>query len=118
MSRFTSFILCAVFLCVPLGANAAQAQFGAQDSATTTTVPSATSVYVYDLENDPSQCLNSMPSPNCGKKPQLSGDRGGAMQYAVFFTMLSAVGLIATVIIRNIIRRDRAIAQALEKSDD
>jgi len=110
--------MCAVFLYVPLGTNAAQAQFAAQDSATTTTVASANSVYVYDLENDPSKCLTSMPRPNCGKKPQLTGDRGGAMQYAVFFTMLGALGLIGTVIVRNIIRRDRAIAQSMEKSDD
>ena len=95
-----------------------QAQNIAEDSVTTTTVVSTQSTYVYDLVADPSECVNSNPRPNCGKKPELSGDRGGPMQYAVFFTMLGAVGIIATVIVRNIIRRDRAIAESMKKTDD
>ena len=32
---------------------------------------------VWRAENDPSACLNSMPRPDCGFKPQDAGERGG-----------------------------------------
>lgn len=105
-------IACAVLLSVaPFGLTRAYAADTPTDSSVTTTVVSSDSTFVYDLVAEPSDCINSNPRPNCGKKPQSSGDRGGWMQYTVFFVMLGAVGFIGTVIGRNVIRRDREIAE-------
>jgi hypothetical protein len=71
---------------------------------------------VYDLVNEPSECINSNPRPDCGKKPQSSGDRGGWMQYTVFLVMIAGVGVVGSVLIRNVIRRDRAIAEKMSQS--
>ena len=73
--------------------------------------------YVYDLVNEPSECINSNPRPDCGKKPQSSGDRGGWMQYTVFLVMLAGVGVVGSVLIRNVIRRDRAIAEKMSQGE-
>ena len=53
----------------------------------------------------------------CGKKPQSSGDRGGWMQYTVFLVMLAGVGVVGSVLIRNVIRRDRAIAEKMSQDE-
>jgi hypothetical protein len=74
-------------------------------------------IYGYDLENDPSECINFLPRPNCGKKPESAGDRGGALQYTVFAVILAGVGIIGTVITRNVIRRDRAVNAELERKN-
>lgn len=66
-------------------------------------------VYYYDLENDPSECIGFLPRPDCGKKPEDAGERGGALQYATFAAMLGGIGVIATVVGRNVIRRDRVM---------
>lgn len=111
MPRFAS-IACAVVLSVaPFGLARASAADTPTDSSVATTVVFSDSTFVYDLVAEPSDCINSNPRPNCGKKPQSSGDRGGWMQYTVFFVMLGAVGVIGTVIGRNVIRRDKAIAE-------
>jgi hypothetical protein len=39
------------------------------------------------------------------------------MQYTVFIVMLAGVGVIGTVLVRNVIRRDRAIAEQMKSSD-
>jgi hypothetical protein len=39
------------------------------------------------------------------------------MQYTVFLVMLAGVGVIGTVLVRNVIRRDRAIAEQMKSSD-
>ena len=105
-------IACAILLSVaPFGLARASATDAPTDTSVATTVVSSDSTFVYDLVNEPSQCINSNPRPNCGKKPQSSGDRGGWMQYTVFFVMLGAVGFIGTVIGRNVVRRDKAIAE-------
>ena len=110
-------ITCAVLLTLaPFSFSAVHAA----DTPTDVTVAGAEvteTTYVYDLENDPSECLNSNPRPNCGKKPQSSGDRGGWMQYTVFFVMLAGVGVVASVLIRNVIRRDRAIAERMSQNE-
>jgi hypothetical protein len=49
-------------------------------------------------------------------KPQASGDRGGWMQFTVFGVMLGALAVIGTVLVRNVIKRDRAIAEQLTES--
>ena len=116
MSRIAP-ITCAVLLTLaPFGLSAARAVDAPTDS-TVATAEVTDTTYVYDLVNDPSECINSNPRPDCGKKPQSSGDRGGWMQYTVFFVMLAGVGFIASVLIRNVIRRDRAIAEKMSQSE-
>jgi len=108
-------ITCAVLLTLaPFGLSAVHAA----DTPTDSTVAEVTdTTYVYDLVNDPSECINSNPRPNCGKKPQSSGDRGGWMQYTVFLVMLGGVGAVSSVLIRNVIRRDRAIAEKMSQNE-
>ncbi len=115
MPRFAA-VTCAVLLTVaPLAPSVVHAE-----SSTDTTVPSEvvsdTSPYA-NLQNEPSACLNSNPKPNCGVKPQAPGDRGGWMQYTVFGVMLSALAVIGTVLVRNVIKRDRAIAEQIAQSE-
>jgi hypothetical protein len=114
MPRIAS-ITCAVLLTLaPFGLSAVHAA----DTPTDSTVAEVTdSTYVYDLVNEPSECINSNPRPNCGKKPQSSGDRGGWMQYTVFLVMLGGVGAVSSVLIRNVIRRDRAIAEKMSQNE-
>ena len=46
---------------------------GASDTSTSdTSIPA-----VYDLENEPSQCIGLLPRPGCGKEPEDAGERGG-----------------------------------------
>jgi hypothetical protein len=110
-------ITCAVLLTLaPFGISAVRAADAPTDS-TVATVEVTDTTYVYDLVNEPSECINSNPRPDCGKKPQSSGDRGGWMQYTVFLVMLAGVGFIASVLIRNVIRRDRAIAERMSQNE-
>jgi len=110
-------IACAVLLTLaPFGISAVRAADAPTDSTVATTEVTDTT-YVYDLVNEPSECLNSNPRPNCGKKPQSSGDRGGWMQYTVFLIMLAGVGVVGSVLIRNVIRRDRAIAERMSQDE-
>jgi hypothetical protein len=39
------------------------------------------------------------------------------MQYTVFLVMLAGVGVVGTVLIRNVIRRDRAIAEKMSQNE-
>jgi hypothetical protein len=39
------------------------------------------------------------------------------MQYTVFLVMLTGVGVISSVLIRNVIRRDRAIAEKMSQNE-
>lgn len=115
MPRFAS-LTCAVLLTVaPFGATVARAE-----SSTDTTVPvvetSDTTPY-NNLQNEPALCVNSNPRPDCGMKPQASGDRGGWMQYTVFGVMIAALGVIGTVLARNVIKRDRALAQQVADAE-
>lgn len=115
MPRIAS-ITCAVLLTVaPIGATAVHAE-----SSTDTTIPAAAvadTTPLSQIQNDPALCINSNPRPNCGVKPHLSGDRGGWMQYTVFAVMIAALSVIGTVLIRNVIKRDRAIAEQLTDGD-
>ena len=108
-------IACAVLLTLaPFGLSAVSAS----DTPTDSTVAASEvtdSTFVYDLVNEPSECINSNPRPDCGKKPQSPGDRGGWMQYTVFLVMLAGVGVVGSVLIRNVIRRDRAIAEKMSQ---
>lgn len=65
----------------------------------------------YDLENEPSQCIGLLPKPGCGSEPEQAGDRGGALQYAVFGLIITGLAVIFTVVFRRVIRADREKAQ-------
>jgi len=106
---------CSVLLTLsPFGLSAVHAA----DSTDTTLPPSPDSTFVYDLENEPSNCIGFLPKPGCGKKPQQAGDRGGSLQYLTFGIMILGVGTIGTVLVRNVIKRDRAIAERLKDSQE
>ncbi|MEY4995965.1 MAG: hypothetical protein RLZ67_690 [Actinomycetota bacterium] len=105
---------CAVLLTVaPFGLSSAHAA-----DVTDTTIPqSPDSTYVYDLEKEPSDCIGFLPKPGCGKKPQQAGDRGGSLQYLTFGIMILGVGTVGTVLARNVMKRDREIAERLKDSE-
>lgn len=109
MSRLAA-TTCAVLLTFsPFGLSAVR--------ATDTTVPaSPDSTFVYDLENEPSDCIGFLPKPGCGKKPQQAGDRGGSLQYLTFGVMILGLGTVGTVLARNVMKRDRAIAERMKDS--
>ncbi len=65
----------------------------------------------YDLENEPSQCIGLLPKPGCGSEPEQAGDRGGALQYAVFGLIIAGLAVIFTVVFRRVIRADREKAR-------
>lgn len=113
MPRFAR-LTCAVLLTVaPFSATQA---FAADSTDTTVDTSNVTeSTFVYDLEEDPSVCIGFYPKPGCGKAPQASGDRGGWMQFTVFGVMIAALGVIGTVLVRNVIKRDRALAEEMNK---
>jgi hypothetical protein len=118
-------IVALLFVISPVAIHAVGAEpTGSAPQATTattdTTVPAESvtdSTAVWRLENDPSECINSNPRPNCGYKPTDAGERGGALQVSLFFIMMGAIAVIGTVIIRNIIKRDRAIAAELARRE-
>jgi hypothetical protein len=112
---FAAISLSMLFTAMPL-TDALQASAGLTKNQDTsdTTLPASQSTFVYDLEEEPSQCIGLLPKPNCGKKPEQAGDRGGALQWLVFAILLAAVATIATVVVRNVIRRDREIAARLK----
>lgn len=88
-------VLCAIALltfAMPVVSTASNIPVGTTD----TSVPA-----VYDLENTPSECIGFLPKPNCGKKPQDAGERGGTLQYIVFGTMMLGLGVIAIGIMRS-----------------
>ena len=99
---------CAVLLVVaPFGLSVAQ--------ATDTTVPQPPdSTFVYDLDREPAECIGFLPRPGCGKKPEQAGDRGGPLQYLTMGVMLLGVGTVGAVLARNVMKRDRSIAEQLK----
>mgnify|MGYP006270027443 FL=1 len=68
-------------------------------------------------ELDLSSCVGLYPKPGCGTEPQSSGDRGGAMQIAVFGILVAALVVIGVRIARSIIARDRAIDAELNSNE-
>jgi hypothetical protein len=87
---------------------------GAAAGASTPPVPPSTTEFGYDLERPPSECIGLLPRPDCGREPTQAGDRGGALQYAVFAIMLAGLAVIFTVVFRNVIRADRAKAASAD----
>lgn len=73
-----------------------------------------TSIYTYNLPGNVGDCVGLYPKPNCGTEPQLSGDRGGLMQYVTFGVIIAGLGIILTVVARSVIRTDRAKTRRAE----
>jgi hypothetical protein len=114
MPRFAPVVCAALLTVAPFGVSAVHAA----DSVDTTVPPSPDSTFVYDLDKEPSDCIGFLPKPGCGKKPQQAGDRGGSLQYLTFIVMLAGVGIVGTVLIRNVIKRDRAMAEKMAKDEN
>jgi hypothetical protein len=58
---------------------------------------------------DYSACVGLYPKPGCGTKPELSGDRGGTMQIAVFGILIAGMVFIGIRIARGVRARDKAL---------
>ena len=80
-------------------------------SDTTQPIASTVDISVPDLLNgmDYSACVGLYPKPGCGTKPVLSGDRGGAMQIAVFGILIVGMVFIGIRIARSVRARDKAL---------
>ena len=75
--------------------------------ATNTPSPDTTTPSVYDLENEPSECIGFLPKPGCGKEPQDAGERGGALQYLVFAIMIAGLTVVGVGITRSVRKRPK-----------
>jgi hypothetical protein len=111
MSRIVSATCVVLLTLLPFGTS----HVSASEDSSTTTIPTTESTYVYDLENEPGECIGFLPKPGCGKKPEQAGDRGGSLQYITFAIMLGGLGVIGTIIGRNIVKRDREIAERISE---
>jgi len=120
--RFRVLAFVTLVTCAPLAAASATAATPASDATgatradttpTETTIPVTDTTFVWDLEKEPSECIGFLPKPGCGKEPQQAGDRGGALQWAVFGVIIAGVATVGTVLARNVVRRDREIARRL-----
>ncbi|MFZ9512969.1 MAG: hypothetical protein ACO3EJ_05365 [Ilumatobacteraceae bacterium] len=70
--------------------------------ATNTSSPDTSTPAVYDLENEPSECIGFLPKPGCGKEPEDAGERGGALQYLVFAIMIAGLTIVGIGITRSV----------------
>ena len=77
------------------------------NSTNSDTSTTSTSVFVYPLDGDVSDCIWLLPKPGCGYAPTQAGDRGGGLQFAVFSFMIIGIAVIFTVVFRNVMRRDK-----------
>ncbi|MBM3800260.1 MAG: hypothetical protein FJW18_09325 [Actinobacteria bacterium] len=101
MTWLKRLLVCAVVSIAPLAA------VGSNAVATTTPpAPPVTNDFM-DLERDVSECISAMPKPGCGREPTASGDRGGAMQLALFGIILVAMAGIGTRVAFAVRARDR-----------
>lgn len=114
MPRIAALACATVLTCAPFGVSSVHAA----DTPDTTVPQSPDSTYVYDLEREPDDCIGFLPKPGCGKKPQQAGDRGGSLQYATFGLMIAGLATIGTVLARNVMKRDRAMADRLKDTPE
>ncbi len=108
--RFIALTFCTILLSLAPSSFLSTVQASSGDNSFATT---DSTTYVYDLQEDPAQCINSNPRPNCGKAPEQPGDRGGWLQYTVFGIMIAGLSFIGFKMFRGVARRDRAIAESL-----
>lgn len=89
------------------------------NSTNSDTSTTSTSVFVYPLDSDVSDCIGLLPKPGCGFAPTQAGDRGGGLQFAVFSFMFIGIAVIFTVVFRNVVRRDKQREKEInnERSD-
>ena len=89
------------------------------DDTVTITTDNVTgdSVYEYDLEKDPSDCIGLLQKPGCGKAPEDAGERGGSLQYLTFAIILVGLAVIFTVVFRNVLRADKVKAASAGDPD-
>jgi hypothetical protein len=78
-------------------------------TATTTTI-----VVIAD-DSQAGQTKSVIPRPNSGSAPQQAGDRGGALQLALFGVLVLALAFIGAVIIRSTMRNSRVRDAGLQK---
>ena len=114
MPRLAAIVCAALLTCAPFGLSSVRAA----DSTDTTIPSSPDSTFVYDLEREPDDCIGFLPKPGCGKKPEQAGDRGGSLQYETFGIMIIGLATIGTVLVRNVMRRDRALSDQLKDSPE
>ncbi len=114
MSRTRAIICASVITLAPFGIATANAA-GTTD---TTLPPAPDSTYVYDLDREPDDCIGFLPRPGCGKKPEQAGDRGGSLQYLTFGFMIVGLATIGTVLVRNVMKRDRAMSEAIKEPEN
>ena len=94
-------LVCTVIAVTPLAAA------GSNASATTPPLAPPVTNDFMDLERDVSECISAMPKPGCGREPTSSGDRGGAMQIALFGVLMLGMAVIGTRIAFAVRARDR-----------
>ncbi len=70
--------------------------------ASNATSPDTSIPAVYDLENEPSECIGFLPKPGCGKEPEDAGERGGSLQYLVFAIMITGLTIVGVAITRSV----------------
>ncbi len=70
--------------------------------ATNAPSPDTSTPAVYDLENEPSECIGFLPKPGCGKQPEDAGERGGALQYRGFAIMIAGLTIVGIAITRSV----------------
>jgi hypothetical protein len=87
---------------------ASAASAPAQTATTTTTIAMTDDGQV-------GQTKSVIPKPNSGSAPKQAGDRGGALQQAVFGLLVVALAVIGTVIVRSTIRNSRIRDAELQK---
>lgn len=114
MSRTRAIICACIITAAPFGVATASAS----GSADTTIPPAPDSTFVYDLDREPDDCIGFLPRPGCGKKPEQAGDRGGSLQYLTFGLMIAGLATIGTVLVRNIMKRDRAMSESLGEPEN
>lgn len=103
---------------IPLSSKALAAQHGNHSATYVTADSISPDTTIYEIKQDPALCINSNPRPDCGFKPTQAGDPGGWLQYTAFGVMIAALSIIGTVVVRNVIKRDRAIAEAIRQNDE
>ncbi|MFM7093495.1 MAG: hypothetical protein ACKOYL_02905 [Actinomycetota bacterium] len=76
-------------------------------SAPQTSDITSSTLYGWDIERDPSECIGLLQKPGCGTKPTDAGERGGSLQLATFAVLIVGLAIIFTVVFRNVLRADR-----------
>ena len=109
VKRFVaSTLITTIFLFANSAPNASAKTWPLHDDHNTTSTTSLPATPgVYDLENEPSECIGFLPKPGCGKAPEDAGERGGALQYTVFAIMIAGLCVVGFGITRTVRKQKR-----------